>query len=283
MKGGYFCFAETMSRKKNSFLFIILFAFAGITGKGQAILPDITVKDYNGKIVVSWKNNEARAISNISIQRSFDSLKNYTTIGTVLNPQNLENGFADDKAPFNRMYYRLFISFDGGKYEFSKIRKPEPAMITNDGSPENYYGIRYFWQLDPEPEPGNDGSGIVSIPEKPTVAVPDSIIIPNKPAPEIITYPSKRIYSFKESGVVLFLTDAPNRKYHVKFYDDADNMVLELNKLKEEYLIIEKYNFMRSGWYHFELYDNEKLIEKNKFYLGKDPKTNISIPRLNNR
>lgn len=272
-----------MLRKAYSYIIWGIISLLAKPALGQANLPDITVKDYNGKIVVSWKNDNAKTISNISIQRSFDSLKNFTTIGTVLNPQNLENGFADDKAPFNRMYYRLFVSFDGGSYEFSKIHRPQIEISNKEDLPENYYGIRYFWQLDPETATGSDSSAIVMVPSIPQIRVPDSVIIPNKPAPEVITYPSKRIYTVRESSLVLYLADAPKRKYHVKFYDDADNLVLELNKLKEEYLILEKYNFMRSGWYYFELYDDTKLVEKNKFYLGKDAKSNINLPRLSNR
>lgn len=247
--------------------------------RGQASLPDITVKEYGGRVVVSWKNDYAKPISNISIQRSFDSLRNFSTIGTVLNPQNLENGYADDKAPYSRMYYRLFISFDGGSYVFSNIHRPEKITAARDSLAENNYGIRYFWQLDPE----TDSSANISIKTITSTDPSDTLEIPNKPAPEVITYPSKRIYSVRESSIVLYLPEAPTRKYHVKFYDENDKLVLELTKLKEEYLILEKFNFMHSGWFHFELFDEGKLVEKNRFFLGKDAKTNITLPRSGSR
>lgn len=274
-----------MLNKLSFYSILFILSIQAKSGLAQASLPNITVKDYNGKIVVSWKNDYAKPISNISIQRSFDSLRNFTTIGTVLNPQNLENGFADDKAPFNGMYYRLFISFEGGNYEFSKTQRPERVPLANEEVNGNSYGIRYFWQLEPVAEASPDSSKaekeITTIP--PSLVKPDSVVIPNKPAPESITYPSKRIYTVRESSLVLFLPGASHRKYHVRFFDESDKPVLELHKLTDEYLILEKYNFMKSGWYHFELYDADKLIEKNKFFLGKDAKTNISIPRLNNR
>lgn len=271
-----------MQKKFYQYLLPIALAFQFQAVFGQATLPDISVKDYNGKIVVSWKNDYARPIANISIQRSFDSLRNFTSIGSVLNPQNLENGFADDHAPFNRMFYRLFISFDGGNYEFSKIKRPERVFTTKDDQDENSYGIRYFWQLDAETAITLDSNKQIT-PIITPESIPDAVLIPTKPAPELITYPSKRIYSVRESSVVLYLPDASQRKYHVKFFDENDQQVLELHKLNDDYLILEKYNFMHSGWYRFELYDADKLIEKNKFYLGKDTKANISIPRLNNR
>jgi hypothetical protein len=268
-----------MTNHRALFFFAFLTVVCTQKIRAQASLPDITVKSYGERIVVSWKNDYAKPISNISIQRSFDSLRNFSTIGTVLNPQNLENGYADDKAPYEKMYYRVFISFEGGNYAFSKIHRPEKILAAHDSLTENNYGIRYFWQLDPDTgEFGNNSIRTV------TATNPsDTLAIPVKPAPEVISYPSKRIYSVRESSVVLYLPEAPEHKYHVKFFDENNRMVFELTKLKEEYLILEKFNFMHSGWFHFELFDDGKLIEENRFFLGKDPKTNISFPRSGSR
>jgi hypothetical protein len=51
-----------------------------------------------------------------------------------------------------------------------------------------------------------------------------------------------------------------------------ENKLFELTNLKEEYLIIEKVNFIRSGWYRFELFESGQLVEKNKFFIPKDGK-----------
>lgn len=261
----------------------------------QEVLPDITVKDFNGKIVVSWQNAYNAPVTNISIQRSFDSTKNYSTIGTVLNPQNLENGFADDNPPYTRMYYRLFISFEGGSYLFSSIARPvkvipekkeEPVAAVDDPVPVNPKDTasaknnpvtvtpqlpRFPWQVNP----------ISNDPVTKTAPTRDSLMIRNHP--EIIIYPSLRIYTGRENNVVIHLHDASIKKYTVKFYDENDNFLFELTKLKEEYLIVEKVNFVHSGWFHFELSENGKIIEKNKFYIGKDPKTPNETKRGNNK
>ena len=94
----------------------LLFISVVFSSKAQQILPGISVMNLNGNIIVSWKNEYKVPLANINIQRSYDSLRNYTTIGSVLNPQNQENGYSDAAAPYNKMYYRLFIAFDGGKY-----------------------------------------------------------------------------------------------------------------------------------------------------------------------
>ncbi|MBK7883760.1 MAG: hypothetical protein IPJ81_08135 [Chitinophagaceae bacterium] len=68
----------------------------------QDTLPKISVKNLGGQIIISWKNNYKRPVTTINIQRSYDSTKNFYTIGSVLNPQNIENGFADAKPPYKK-------------------------------------------------------------------------------------------------------------------------------------------------------------------------------------
>src|SRR4051794_34169588 len=90
---------------------------------GQDTLPKISVKSTDGRVIISWKNNYGAQISNINIQRSSDSLKRFSTIGSVLNPMNRENGYLDTKPPGN-VFYRVFVAFNGGSYVFSRSYRP---------------------------------------------------------------------------------------------------------------------------------------------------------------
>jgi hypothetical protein len=268
--------------KKYKFL-ILLFCVTAIQHvSAQQVLPGITVKEFSGKIIISWQNAYNVPVTNISIQRSFDSAKNFSTIGTVLNPQNLENGFADDKPPYNKMYYRVFISFEGGSYIFSSTARPVkvvPPKIEKVNTNADTTGIS-------NEDKTTDSSGNkINIPRFPwqVSSLTDSIVKANPKKdslaannPEIITYPSQRIYTGRENNLVIHLRDAAFKKYTVKFFDESDSLLFELTKLKEEYLIVEKVNFVHSGWFHFELFENGKLIEKNKFFIGKDGKNTNS-------
>jgi hypothetical protein len=51
-------------------------------------------------------------------------LKNFSTIGTVLNPLNLENGYPDLTPPYDRMFYRVTITFENGEYEIGRSARP---------------------------------------------------------------------------------------------------------------------------------------------------------------
>ena len=241
----------------------------------QEILPGISVKNFSGKIIVSWKNEYPLEVKTINIQRSYDSTKNFTTIGTVLNPQNTENGFVDEKPPYNKMYYRVFISFDAGAYVFSESVRPvkgtaQPLpLITIDPYKDPAKDTKTF----PVIENPNERTGI-SHSDRPR---PDNLKNSertNNPHPEIksepITYPSRRIYTGRDNNIVVHLANIETRKYSVKFFDEENKPLFELNRIKDDFLIIEKVNFLRAGWFYFEVYDNGKLIEKNKFYIPKD-------------
>ena len=81
-----------------------------------------------GKILISWHNNYP-VVTQISIQRSTDSLKDFATLLTVPDPKLPANG-AVDKAPHPNFYYRLFVVLDNGKYLFTPSRRPH--SVTNE-------------------------------------------------------------------------------------------------------------------------------------------------------
>src|SRR3982751_5423679 len=105
----------------------ILFAVSillALNVQAQNILPDFSVTTRGeGKTIISW-TNAYPIVTQISIQRSFDSLRNYKTILTVPDPHVLQNGFVDAKSPTDFQFYRLFIVLDSGKYLFTKPRRP---------------------------------------------------------------------------------------------------------------------------------------------------------------
>jgi hypothetical protein len=247
------------------FFFMVLFNVSAVSLTAQDTLPRITVKNLNGQIIVSWVNNYKTPVSNISIQRSYDSLKNYTTIGSVLNPQNLENGYADSKPPYNKMYYRVFISFDGGTYQFSKITRPVKDLLVVAETADTSFPFLIG---------GRDKSAIqiINDPKNPNSRIQSKPALPNINNPELITYPSRRIFTAKDNNIVLFLPEAETKKYTVKFFEENETPLFELNKLHDSFLIIEKVNFVHAGWFYFEVYDNGKLIERNKFFISKEGK-----------
>ena len=230
---------------KPFFLLPLFFILSNILFAQDKPLPIIQVKNLNNKIVVSWINDYTKPITALNIQRSYDSLQNYTTIGSVLSPQSRENGFADANFPYNKMYYRVFVSFEGGSYIITASARPVKEFYVAD----NALSEKYPWLV------SNKDSGIVFPPSKAE-----------------ITYPSNTIFTAKDNNIIIHLVNAETKKYSVKFFDETEKFLFELTKLKEEYLIIEKVNFVHTGWFRFELYENGLLIENNKFQILKEVK-----------
>src|SRR5664279_72853 len=89
----------------------------------QDTLPNISVSELSKKVLISWIN-PFPSVTTINIQRSYDSLKKFSTIGSVLNVNAATNGYVDSKEFISAQYYRLFISFEGGTYLFTKSHRP---------------------------------------------------------------------------------------------------------------------------------------------------------------
>jgi hypothetical protein len=107
-------------------LLFIAFSFTVVL-HAQDTLPrfSVTVRG-PGKILISWRNNY-RVVTQISIQRSTDSLKDFATLLTVPDPKLPANGIVD-KAPHPNFYYRLFVVLDNGKYLFTPSRRPHTQI-----------------------------------------------------------------------------------------------------------------------------------------------------------
>lgn len=251
------------------FIFLMLNFISSVNA--QEVLPGITVLQSGEKVIVSWKNEYEKSVATLTIQRSYDSLKNFTTIGSVLNPQNKENGYADANPPYNKMYYRIFLAFEGGSYIITPSVRPVKDSLYKSSTAS----IRYPWQLGPR---NADSDRIVHMPEPVYDLPPTKTEVPVKPE---LNFPSKWIYTAKDNNVVLYLPNAATKKYVAIFFDELERKIFELSNLKEEYLIIEKVNFVKSGWYSFQLYESGTLVEKNKFFVPKDGKVTNDPMRKN--
>jgi hypothetical protein len=242
--------------------------------QAQDTLPNFSLKNVgNNRIIVGWTNN-FQSIKQISIQRSFDSLKGYKTILTVPDPTTPQNGYADTKATNDHMFYRLYIMLDKGIYMFSDAKKPvkdtskriDPINIVTTTTMVNDTVILQNGDTLVTAKPF-----VVNLDKFPGT---DSITAPNpgisKTKPNAFT-PSLHVFTSRDGYVRINLPDEEkSKKYSIKFFKADDTFLFELKEIKEKNFKIDKTNFYAAGWFKFELYEDEKLIEKHKFYLERD-------------
>jgi hypothetical protein len=110
--------------QRTAVILVLSLLFSAIL-RAQDTLPRFSATARGtGKILISWHNNYP-VVTQISIQRSSDSLKNFATLVTVPDPTLPENGAVDSKAPYPNYYYRLFIVLESGRYLFTASRRPQ--------------------------------------------------------------------------------------------------------------------------------------------------------------
>lgn len=201
----------------------------------QDTLPRLSVINISNHVLISWVNSYVY-LTTINIQRSSDSTKNFTTIGTILDVKNKRNGYVDTKPPSTKMFYRVFVSFEGGTYIFTKSYRP--FIDTSKVLPD----IKALQQN-----------------------IQQNIVIP-------WFVPSSRVYTGKDNNIIISLPEAREKKYTLKFYEENGTPVFEIDKIPEPYLTLEKVNFLHSGIFNFELFEDGLLLEKDKIYIPKDVK-----------
>ena len=269
--------------RKIYFLLILVTSFLFCRVYGQAILPDFTIKNTNGNISVFWLNQYPIRVNGISVQRSFDSSKNFTSVASVFNPQNTVNGFTDVNPPYNKMYYRLFIGFDTGIYILTEAKKPELYTVIDYSKliieinalyEKNISLHQERLKAQREAAPALDAKKAAVKKSKTVrpggaarVAEVDKAIIN-----EVITYPSKHIFTDNEDNIVINLPSIKSNNYVIKFYTEDYKPLFILKNVTEDHLVIEKVNFSHAGWFIFEIFKNDLLFEENKFYIPKDDK-----------
>jgi hypothetical protein len=289
-------------------LFFFILPFALIA---QDTLPRFSATTRGGnRNLISWINAYP-VVTQLNIQRSGDSARNFKTILTVPDPKLPQNGFVDTKAPVGNVFYRLFIVLDSGKYVFTKSQR----AIVDTGSDKNVTGESSNGAADrrvivssnlneKEAEEIKEklGEAKNAEPEKMFVLVRrdsvitqysqkylkrfrDSVVSRTKDTllftdmdtvvikpflPKPVYKPSQYVFTEKEGNVTIALPQALQKKYSIKFFEDDNGALFEIKHVKQVYLTLDKSNFHHAGWFRFELYEDDTLKEKHRFFIAKD-------------
>jgi hypothetical protein len=280
---------------------IIILISISVQSIAQDTLPRFTVvSKANNRNVVSW-TNPYKSITQIGIQRSPDSTKNFKTILTVPDPKVQQNGFVDTKAPPAVSFYRLFIVLDSGKYLFTNAKRPaidngknsNESFLIDDNQrvkfsdslnsnqvkalkekprPEKIYVIKRNEIYSQVPETGfkKFRDSLLYLTKDTLIYVSmDTILIRPFVAREIF-HASKYVFTEKFGNVMIVLPDAERKKYSVSFFEENKTPVFEIKEVKSTSLIVDKTNFVHSGWFWFELFEDGSLKERHKFFIPKD-------------
>lgn len=80
--------------------------------------------------------------------------------------------------------------------------------------------------------------------------------------------PSLYVFSHPDGNIRI---QVPNKarlaRYRIKFYEPPHRFLFELKNLPAPSFQLDKTNFLHGGWFEFELFEDNRLIEQHKVYL----------------
>lgn len=305
-----FIFAQM---KRNSLIIICILVFLfGISLQtiAQDTLPQFTLRFLGkGKAQISWTNPFESCVQ-LSVQRSYDSLKFFRTIYSAQSPNLPQNGFVDNNTVSGmKVFYRIFYVIEGGNYFFTKSKSQSVSSVQPEDEAIGLTNKRRINTdivsiIGREIKPGNPLNAVKPI-EKKFISIfnrnkdslleilefpdfkrfRDSISSKTKDTlfalnadeillktfiPKYVWKPSLYIFTNDNGYVTIALPGTKQHRYRIIFFEENGTEIFQIKQVKEEELILDKTNFLHEGWFHFELFEDEKLKEKNKIFLEKD-------------
>ncbi|MEX6686903.1 hypothetical protein QTN47_05325 [Danxiaibacter flavus] len=266
-----------MFRKVLLFALILFSAYSSFAQQDTSFVFKAENLGQN-RIRVSWQNPYGDALVQINVQRSYDSLRNFRTVFSTPSPELPENGFIDPSNLNGRMYYRIFYVLNGGAYYFTKPKRSGMGFVEQQADDKMAMNKNVTIQVRdkvyavvPYEKYKQFKDSIVYQTQDSLFFINDSTIMvrPYVSRGEVFV-PSRYIFTNKEGNIYINIPDATNNKYKIVFFDDSFHELFTIHHLAQSDLTLDKANFLHSGWFYFELYENDRLKEKNKFYLQRE-------------
>jgi len=79
--------------------------------------------------------------------------------------------------------------------------------------------------------------------------------------------PSAFVYINPGGNLMLILPNPEKKHFSFLVYKEDGALLFNMKNIKESKLLIDRSNFMSSGWFSYELYDGQKPKEKSKFFI----------------
>lgn len=258
--------------KKNIFICFASILLSLSTTKAQDSLPHFTVKERNGMVIIGWLNPHPE-LSQLIIQRSVDSLKGFRSIVSMPDPTSVSNGYVDKKPGMSNSYYRIYYVNPGGRYHFTAAQKPVKESSLNSSAvsktasenelideTNNATGMR---GLTPDKD--------LKIKREAGIGIKLSGKIEDSISANVFT-PSGLIFTNPEGNLIIALPDANKKKFTLRVFKEDGTPMFHMRNIKEPQLLIDRSNFLHSGWFKYDLYEDERLREQNKFFIPPEGK-----------
>lgn len=234
-------------RFMSKYIITLLFACISYISYGQKSLPDLDITTNQGVSILSWTNPYINGIKTIYVERSKDSIVNYSNIGVVKGLNNNIQGFVDATPFAGDNWYRVVVVFNSDiewKSNIVKVFVDSQAII-------NRAAIKSKDSL--------EKTIVKNLEEKGKI---DTAIVEN--VVKKVTYPkSKYVFTDPFSGNInIKLPNFEDFLYSIKFYTLEDKYLFVIPRIVEGEIILDKRNFQNLTTYKFIIYKDDKEFEK---------------------
>lgn len=72
----------------------------------------------------------------------------------------------------------------------------------------------------------------------------------------------------RNGNVVIVVPSGSTGHYKVRFFDDTNALLFEIREIGDSPLIVEKVNFVHAGVFRYDLYKDNRLIERQRFRIN---------------
>ncbi len=79
--------------------------------------------------------------------------------------------------------------------------------------------------------------------------------------------PSPFVFTNRNGEIQILVNNPSQFVYKLLFQEENGAELFQIKKIDTDNLILDKTNFIHSGWFQFELYKDDVLLEKNTIYL----------------
>lgn len=221
-----------------------IFFFVSLHSKAQVTLPDIQVVTQNGANIISWMC-QYDGIKSISVQRSHDSVYNFSTIGFVQNIKKGPQAFIDGHPLPGNNYYRLYIAFSSDLTWYSnriKVVLDSAQLLQKTVLPPNDSLQKMVGKI-------TTSNGTTDVSSLSTYSYVRSQYVFTNPFTGHI-------------NIELPEDKNPHDVFSIRFFNADNARIFDVPKIPEASVVLDKRNFQKKGVYKFELLKNNKIIER---------------------
>lgn len=230
-----------MSMIKTFFRFLLLFSFLAYQSYGQPTLPEIHIQKEQGTNILSWINPYTKGIKAVEIERAASEHGEFILVGKINHLDKALQTFVDAHPVLGKNYYRVKVIFNSNVEWMSNIVA---------------YNIDSLDKKNAQTLPSTDSIQAKLNEMNGNIEHIKEVIKPAYPISKwVFTNPFT-------NNINIEIPDATKHHYSVEFYTLNDAKVIEIARVRESVLILDKRNFQNLGVYKFKLKKNQQIFEE---------------------